>query len=205
MNILIVTSSAQGAASVSSRLTATFADQLRAAHPDSRIVVRDVGRNPIPHLTEANVAGVRAEAQTETEIAARDLSDELIAEVRAADLVVIGSPMYNFGISSTLKAWFDHVLRPRIAFRYTEKGPEGLLGDRKVVVIESRAGLYPAGDPSDSQEPHLRQMLAFAGLTDVTFVRADKLAFGPEATAASLSEAEAALAALARQELPLAA
>lgn len=205
MNILIVTSSAQGEASVSNKLAAGFADKLRAAHPGSKIVLRDVGRDPIPHLTEDSVAGVRAEASSEAEIAARDLSDRLIAEVRAADLVVIASPMYNFGISSTLKAWFDHLLRPRIAFRYTQDGPEGLLGDRKVVVIESRAGFYGPGDPADSQEPHLRQMLAFAGLTDVTFVRAEKLAFGEEAAAASLGEAEAALARLAREELPLAA
>jgi FMN-dependent NADH-azoreductase len=205
MNILIVTSSAQGEASVSGRLAAGFVEDLRAAHPGSRIVVRDVGRDPIPHLTEATVAGIRAEATTEAEIAARDLSDRLIAEVREADLVVIASPMYNFGISSTLKAWFDHVLRPRVTFRYTEKGPEGLLGGRKVVVIESRAGFYGPGDPADSQEPHLRQMLSFAGLTEVTFVKVEKLAFGVETASEALAEAAAKLSALAREKLPLAA
>jgi len=205
MNILIVTSSAQGQASVSGKLAAGFAEELKAAHPGSRIVVRDVGAQPIPHLDETIVAGIRAEATTLAELAARDLSDVLIEEVRAADLVVIASPMYNFGISSTLKAWFDHVLRPRVTFRYTEQGPEGLLGGRKVVVIESRAGFYPAGDPADSQEPHLRQMLGFVGLTDVTFVRAEKLAFGIEASSASIAEASARLAALAREPLPLAA
>jgi FMN-dependent NADH-azoreductase len=97
------------------------------------------------------------------------------------------------------------VLRPRVTFRYTEKGPEGLLGGRKVVVIESRAGFYAPGDPSDSQEPHLRQMLAFAGLTDVTFVKAEKLAFGPDAQAAALAEATGQLSVLAREPLPLAA
>ncbi len=205
MNILIVTSSAQGEASVSSRLAAEFAEELRSAHRGSQIAIRDVGREPIPHLTEETVAGVRAEATTEAEIAARDLSDRLIQEVREADLIVIASPMYNFGISSTLKAWFDHILRARVTFRYTEAGPEGLLGGRKVVVIESRAGLYPAGDPADSQEPHLRQMLRFVGLDDVTFVRAEKLAFGIEASTASIAEASAQLAALAREPLPLAA
>lgn len=205
MNILIVTSSAQGEASVSGQLAATFADQLRATHPGARITVRDVGRDPIPHLTEATVAGIRAEGKTQAEIAARDLSDRLIEELREADLVVIASPMYNFGISSTLKAWFDHVLRARVTFRYTQDGPEGLLGGRKVVVIESRAGFYGSGDPADSQEPHLRQMLGFMGLTDVTFVRAEKLAFGPEAASAAIAEATAQLEALAREELPLAA
>jgi len=205
MNVLIVTSSAQGEASVSSRLAAEFAEQLRNAHPDSHVTVRDIGGQPIPHLTAETVAGIRAEATTEAEIAARDLSDRLIQEVRDADLFVIASPMYNFGISSTLKAWFDYVLRPRATFRYTEQGPEGLLGGRKVVVIESRAGFYPEGDPADSQEPHLRQMLRFVGLDDVTFVRAEKLAFGVEASTASIAEASAQLAALAGEPLPLAA
>jgi FMN-dependent NADH-azoreductase len=205
MNILIVTSSAQGEASVSGRLAASFADEIRAQHPAARIVLRDVGRDPIPHLTEETVAGVRADATTPAEIAARELSDRLIAEVKEADLLVIASPMYNFGISSTLKSWFDYLLRPRVAFRYTEKGPEGLLGGRRVVVIESRAGAYPRGDAADSQEPHLRQMLTFAGLTDVTFVRAEAMAFGPEAAAKAVSDAMEQLADIAREELPLAA
>jgi FMN-dependent NADH-azoreductase len=205
MNILILKSSAQGDKSVSSRLADAFAEQLRAERPGSRITVRDVGANPIPHLDESTIAGVRAEASTPEEKAARDLSDELIAEVKAADLLVIASPMYNFGISSTLKAWFDHLLRPRVAFYYDQDGPHGLLGGRKVVVIESQAGLYEAGSPADSQEPHLRQMLGFAGLEDVTFVRANRLAFGTEAAAASITEATEQLAALARVELPLAA
>jgi FMN-dependent NADH-azoreductase len=203
MNILIVTSSAQGAASVSNGLAAGFGEQLQAAHPGSRVTLRDVGRDPLPHLVEETIAGIRAEARTEAEIAARELSDQLLAEVRAADLVVIASPMYNFGISSTLKSWFDHLLRPRIAFRYTADGPEGLLGSRKVVVIESRAGVY-AGQ-ADLQETHLRTMLTFAGLTDLTFVRAEGLAHGAEAAQAAIARAADELAALAREALPLAA
>lgn len=203
MNILIVTSSAQGAASVSNQLAAGFTEQLKAAHPGSRVTLRDVGRDPLPHLVEETIAGIRAEAQSEAEIAARGISDQLLAEVRAADLVVIASPLYNFGISSTLKTWFDYLLRPRIAFRYTEKGPEGLLGDRKVVVIESRAGVYAGA--ADLQEAHLRTMLTFAGLNDLTFVRAEGLAFGPEAAQAAIAKAAEELAALAREELPLAA
>jgi FMN-dependent NADH-azoreductase len=115
----------------------------------------------------------------------------LIEELRAADVLVIGAPMYNFGIPSTLKAWFDHVLRARVTFRYTEKGPEGLVTGKKAIVVESRAGLYSEGSSAalDSQEPHLRTLLAFMGITDVTFVRAEKLAFGPEAAEASLAAA----------------
>ncbi len=203
MNILIVTSSAQGAASVSNRLARGFAEQLQASHPGSLVTWRDVGREPLPHLVEETIAGIRAEAQTDAEIAARDVSDQLLAEVRAADLVVIASPMYNFGISSTLKTWFDHLLRPRIAFRYSPKGPEGLLGNRKVVVIESRAGVY-AGS-ADLQEAHLRTMLTFAGLSDLTFVRAEGLASGPEAAEAAIARAADELTALAREDLPIAA
>lgn len=205
MNILIVTSSAQGEASVSSKLALSFAQQAQSAHPGARIVLRDVGRNPIPHLVEETIAGIRAEPTTEAEHAARALSDELLDEIRAADTVVIASGMYNFGISSTLKTWFDHILRARVAFYYDENGPHGLLGGRKVIVIETRAGLYEPGNPMDSQEPHLRGLLGFMGMDDVTFVRAEKFAFGPEVAAEAIAAAEAQLADLAREQLPLAA
>jgi FMN-dependent NADH-azoreductase len=204
-NVLIVTSSAQGDQSVSGRLAGYFADRLRAAHPGVRIVSRDLDADPVPHLTNFTVAGIRAEARTEAEHIAQALSDRLIEEIRAADLVVIASPMYNFGISSTLKSWFDHVLRPRVAFRYSEAGPEGLLGGRRVVVIESRAGAYEAGAPNDSQEPHLRTMLAFMGLDDVRFVRAEGLAFGADAAAAAIAAAEAELDTIAGAALAEAA
>ncbi len=205
MNILILTSSAQGDASVSTGLANHFAAELRANNPGAQVVTRNLGRDPLPHLTEETVAGIRAEATTPAEIAARDLSDLLLDEVRAADLIVIASPMYNFGISSTLKTWFDHILRPRVAFRYSEAGPEGLLGGRKVVVIQSRAGVYEAGNPADSEEPHLRTMLGFAGFDDIVFVRAEGLAFGEEAANAALAKARGELAALAANPLPLAA
>jgi FMN-dependent NADH-azoreductase len=200
---LIVTSSANGAASVSNRLAGAFADRLRARDPAIRIVTRDVGGAPLPHLVPETVAGVRADAGTEAEHAARALSDTLIEELAAADIVVIGSPMYNFGISSTLKAWFDHVLRPRVTFRYSESGPEGLMTGKKAVVIESRGGFYSEGPASafDSQEAHLRTMLGFIGITDVTFVRAERLAFGPEAVEAAVAAAGAALDDFTREAL----
>jgi len=193
--ILIVTSSANGEASISSRLAEAHAAQLAAAYPGASIVRRDVGAAPIPHLTQATVAAIKGTPETEAELAARALSDALIAELAEADLVVIASPMYNFGISSTLKAWFDHVLRAGLTFRYTAEGPEGLLSGKKAVVIESRAGHYSegAGVALDGQEPHIRILLGFMGITDVTVVRAEKLAFGPEAAEASLVAAEEAL------------
>jgi FMN-dependent NADH-azoreductase len=206
-NILIVDSAATGDQSVSRRLTGELEAILRARGP-VRIVRRDVGADPVPHLTAETTPAIRgAEAETDSARDALALSDALIAELRSADLVVIAAPMYNFGIPSTLKAWFDHVLRAGITFRYSEAGPEGLLKGRKAIVIESRAGLYSSGPSAamDSQEPHLRTLLGFMGLDDVAFVRAEKLAFGPEAAAASISEAVEALRLLAAEELPLAA
>lgn len=206
-NVLIVTSSIQADASVSNRLVRDYEALLRAAHPGVEIVRRDVGAEPIPHLTSATVAGIRGEPQTPAEQATRALSDTLVAELQAADLVVIASPMYNFGIGSTLHSWFDHVLRARVTFRYTEAGPEGLLKGSKAVVIESRAGFYSEGEGQvmDGQERHIGNLLGFMGIDDVTFVRAEKLAFGTEAAEASIAGAGARLAELAGQELKLAA
>lgn len=204
---LIVTSSANGDASVSSGLAATLAGRLRDSNPGARLIQRDVGANPLPHLTRETVAAIKGEPKTEAELAARALSDSLIAELAAADVLVIASPMYNFGMSSTLKVWFDHVARAGITFRYTENGPEGLMTGKKAVVIESRSGLYSEGPgvALDGQEPHIRTLLGFMGITDVTFVRAEKLAFGPEAAEAAIAEATEALGLFAREEFALAA
>jgi FMN-dependent NADH-azoreductase len=206
-NVLIVDSAATGEASVSRRLTGELESILRGRGP-VRIVHRDVGTHTIPHLTADSTPAIRgAEPQTEAAREALALSDALIAELKSADIVVIGAPMYNFGIPSTLKAWFDHVLRAGITFRYSPSGPEGLVKGKKAIVIESRAGLYSSGPsaPMDSQEPHLRTLLGFMGLDDVTFVRVEKLAFGPEQAAASIAEAVEELRSLASVELPLAA
>ncbi|HEU0099243.1 MAG TPA: NAD(P)H-dependent oxidoreductase [Allosphingosinicella sp.] len=206
-NVLIVDSAATGEASVTRRLTAELEAVLRGRGP-VRIVHRDVGSSPVPHLTAETTPAIRgAEAETDSARDAIALSDALIAELKAADLLVIGAPMYNFGMPSTLKAWFDHVLRAGITFRYSEAGPEGLLQGKKAIVVESRAGLYSEGPSSamDSQEPHLRTLLAFMGIDDMSFVRVEKLAFGPEAAAESIAEAIERLRGLAIEELPLAA
>jgi FMN-dependent NADH-azoreductase len=206
-NVLIVDSAATGDSSVTRRLTGELEAILRGRGP-VRIVHRDVGTHPIPHLTAETTPAIRgAEAETDAARDAIALSDALIAELKAADLIVIGAPMYNFGMPSTLKAWFDHVARAGITFRYSEAGPEGLLKNKKAIVIESRAGLYNSGPSAamDSQEPHLRTLLGFVGLDDLTFVRVEKLAFGPEQAAASIATAIGELRSLAAEELPLAA
>ena len=205
--VLVINSSANGAASVSGGLAARFVDRLRDSEPGLQVVLRDVGANPIPHLTAETVAAIKGTPASASEVSARSLSDALIAELQAADLIVIASPMYNFGISSTLKAWFDHVLRAGLTFRYTESGPEGLLKGKKAVVIESRGGLYSEGPAAamNAQEAHIRTLLGFAGIDDVTFVLAEKLAFGPEAAEASIEAAFERLDGFAQVELALAA
>ena len=204
---LIVTSSANGDASVSNGLATTLADRLRASDPGLHIVLRDVGANPVPHLTADTVAAIKSEPASATELAARDLSDALVAELAGADILVIASPMYNFGMSSTLKAWFDHVVRVGATVRYGENGPEGLLTGKKAVVIESRGGLYSQGPGAamDAQEAHIRTLLGFMGITDLTFVRAEKLGYGPEAAEAAVAEAIEELGVFAGEALKLAA
>lgn len=204
--ILVLDSTVNGDASVSKALLREAVAALTDGAP-AQVTTRDLGREPVPHLTEATVRGVRAEPETPNEFAARALSDALLAELRAADTIVIGAPMYNFSIPTSLRSWFDHVLRAGETFRYTEAGPEGLLEGKKVIVIESRGGLYSEGaaQAADFQEPYLRHLLGFIGLTDVTFVRAERIGFGAEARAASLAAASAKLRALAAAGLPEAA
>jgi FMN-dependent NADH-azoreductase len=206
--VLIIDSAATGEASVSRKLTSEFASSVRRHDPRAQITRRDIGTAPIPHLTEATVGAIRgAEAETEEARAALALSDLLIAELQEADVIVIGAPMYNFGIPSTLKAWFDHVLRAGITFRYSAEGPEGLVKGKHAIVIESRAGLYSEGPAAamDSQEPHLRTLLSFMGVDDVNWVRVERLAFGPEAASAAIDEAARKLTGLAETEWALAA
>jgi FMN-dependent NADH-azoreductase len=204
---LIINSSALGDASVSNKLTRQLADRLKVMDPTLEIKVRDIGADPVPHLTADSVGAIRGVADTDAARTTLALSDTLIDEIREADLLVIGSPMYNFGMSSTLKAWFDHVLRAGVTFSYSESGPEGLMKGKKAVVIEARAGFYSDGPAAgmDNQEPHLRTLLGFMGITDVIFVRAEKLAFGPEAAAAAIEAAAEQLQGLSHAELALAA
>lgn len=192
-NVLVLTSSLSGPASVSNRLVERTVAELRAANPGVQVTARDLGGSPIPHLDGETVAGVRAEPATDAERAARVLSDELVAELKRADIIVVGAPMYNFGIPSTLKTWFDYVLRAGVTFSYTENGPVGLVEGKRAIVILSRGGAYSEGPAKafDSQEPHLRTLFGFMGVTDVTFLRAESLAMAAEQ---SIADAQAAIA-----------
>jgi FMN-dependent NADH-azoreductase len=194
--VLVLSSSALGAASVSNQLVQDAITQLVLQDLQLRVFTRDLGGKPIPHLTIDSANALRgAEPANAAQAAAQALSDELIAELKAADTLVIGAPMYNFGIASTLKTWFDYVLRAGITFKYSESGPVGLLEGKRVIVIETRGGLYSEGPAQvmDSQEPHLRNLLSFMGITNVKFFRAEKLAFGPEAREQAIDAARAQL------------
>lgn len=199
-HLLVINSSAAGAASVSKQLIDETVARLRTADPALVVVERDLGANPVPHLDADSTAAIRgAEPANDAQRAAKALSDALVAELKAADTVIIGAPMYNFGIPSTLKSWFDHVLRAGVTFKYGENGPVGLLEGKRAIVVESRGGLYSSGPTQalDSQEPHLRTMLGFIGIQDVTFVRAEKLGYGPEAREQAINDAKAELARVA--------
>lgn len=197
--ILVINSSTSGEGSVSRALVEDAVQLLLAANPDAVVTRRDLGDDPIPHLTPGTVAGVRAVAATEDEFVTKSLSDDLIAELQEATVLVIGAPMYNFSIPSSLRTWFDHVLRPRVTFAYSEAGPEGLLKGIRAIVIQSRGGLYTEGPAKviDFQEPYLRQLLGFVGITDVAFVHAEKIGFGPEARDAAIAHARSQISAAA--------
>lgn len=202
-HILAITSSVSGDRSVSSLLVEDAVQRLQDVHPEAVVTRRDVSREPIPHLLPETVAGVRAVANTEAELAARNLSDKLIGEVFASDVLVIGSPMYNFSIASGLRTWFDHVVRPRVTFAYGETGVQGLVRGKRAIVIQSRGGLYTEGPRMgvDFQEPYLRHLLDFIGISDVRFVHAEKISLGPDAREAAIAHAKSRIAVVTAEPL----
>jgi FMN-dependent NADH-azoreductase len=196
MNILQVNSSARGDASVSTRLASELAARL--ATPADTVRVRDLRLNPHPVLDEAALGALFTPAgqRTPAQAARVALDDALIAEIQAADVVVLGVPMINFGIPVQLKNWIDAISRAKVTFHYTADGPEGLLKGKKVYAVLTRGGKY-RGSPADSQVPYLRQVLGFLGMTDIEFVYAEGLAMGADAEAAALADARDRIAELA--------
>ena len=178
----------------SSQLAAQYVADWKAANPRGRVVTRDLARDPVPHLTAERFQAFLAkpESRTPEQQAVAGYSDALIAELQAADVIAIGLPMYNFGLPSTLKAYFDHIARAGITFRYTDKGPQGLLQGKKVYVFAARGGLY-AGTPLDTQTAYVRDFLRFLGLDDVEFVYAEGLAMGDARKAQALEAANTAI------------
>ena len=182
----------------SSRLSRDFVAAWQARHPDGRVVVRDLAAQPLTHLTAERFQAFLAKPETRTpaQQAIVAESDALIAELQAADAVVLGLPMYNFGIPSTLKAWIDHVARAGITFRYTANGPEGLLADRKLTVLAARGGHY-VGTLRDTQTGYIRDFFNFIGIRDIDFVYAEGLAVGEDARRTALDAAHQRIEALA--------
>jgi FMN-dependent NADH-azoreductase len=176
----------------SSRLAERFVAAWREATPGARVVVRDLAKEPVPHIDAKRFGAFLAKPaeRTSEHQAVVDYSDALIDELRRADVIVLGLPMYNFGLPSTLKAYFDHIARAGVTFRYTESGPVGLLTGKKVYVFATRGGLY-AGTARDTQTPYVRDFLAFLGMDDVEFVYAEGLAVGEAAKQQGLARAHA--------------
>jgi FMN-dependent NADH-azoreductase len=192
--VLKLNSSIFGENGASSRLTDAFVARWLAAHPGACVIERDLAANPVPHLTAEVFAAFNAPPgeRSPAQQAAVDASDALIDELKRADVLVLGLPMYNFGVPSTLKAYFDHIGRAGETFRYTENGPEGLLTGKTAYVFATRGGVY-AGAPSETETNYVRQFLSFLGIRDIEFVYAEGLGLGDAARAAAFESAARAI------------
>ena len=194
MNILQINASARREGANSTKVANSVVARLKAANPAATVTLRDLAVTAHPVLDEAALGALFTPAeQRSPEQAARvALDDALIAEIHAHDTVVLGVPMYNFGVPVQFKAWIDAIARAGATFRYTATGPEGLLTGKTVYVALARGGLY-RDTPNDSQVPYLKAVLGFLGMTDVRFIYAEGLAMGPEAVAKGFAQAEADL------------
>ncbi|MDX7990963.1 FMN-dependent NADH-azoreductase [Xenorhabdus littoralis] len=180
--VLVLKSSILAQYSQSNKMADYFVEKYLANYSDSDITIRDLAENPVPVLDGELVGALRpSDAElTERQQSALALSDEMIAELKTHDVIVITAPMYNFTIPTQLKTYFDLIARAGMTFRYTEKGPEGLLKGKKAIVLTSRGGIHK-GNPTDLMTPYLRVFLKFIGITDVEFVFSEGLALGAEA------------------------
>lgn len=193
MNVLHIDSSALGTGSASREITAAIVAGLKAKSPGLKVTYRDVDANPLPHFTAATLAGAN--------LGEAELAAEVMAEFQEADVLVVGAPMYNFSVPSTLKAWIDRIAVAGKTFRYTAEGPEGLARGKTAIIVSTRGGNYGDNSPADFQEGYLRQVFGFIGITDVRIVRAEGLNLSPESREAAMQGALGGLQA----KLPLAA
>jgi len=194
MKILQINASARSAGANSTRLADAITARLTAKNPGAVVELRDLASQPHPVLDEPSLGALFTPADQRTpEQAARvALDDALIAQVQGADVIVLGVPMYNFGVPVQLKTWIDAIARAGVTFRYTEQGPEGLIKGKKVYVALARGGLY-RDTPADSQVPYLKSVLGFLGMTDVEFIYAEGLAMGAESANKAFAEADTRL------------
>jgi len=185
MKLLHLDSSALGAQSVTRELSAAVVARWQDALPGLQVDYRDLDAKPLPHLTGAALAKADPAAAADAE--------RVMQQFLEADVLVIGAPMYNFGVPSTLKAWIDRIAVAGTTFRYTESGPQGLAGGKRVVVVSARGGQYGDASPADFQEAYLRQLFGFLGITDIEFVRAEGVAYSPQHRSDALAAAHAAI------------
>jgi FMN-dependent NADH-azoreductase len=191
MNTLLqINASIHSHGGLSSQLATQFVQAFRQRHPQARVIQRDLAAEVVPHLTAERFGAFlrQPEQRSDAERAVIEYSDALIDELRAAEVIVIGLPMYNFGVPSQLKAYFDHVARAGMTFKYTPEGPVGLLTGKRAYVFATRGGRY-VGTPLDTQTGYVRDFLRFIGIEQVEFVYAEGLAMSPDSKAASLAHA----------------
>ncbi|CDZ37788.1 FMN-dependent NADH-azoreductase 1 [Neorhizobium galegae bv. officinalis] len=193
-SILLVTSSPRGDDSLSSKVAHDLANELSARDNGTSVVHRDLGVNPIPHLDSVTTSAIRKPAadRTPAEAAAADYSDKLVAELMAADTVVIATGLINFNIYSTLKSWIDNIARAGQTFRYTAEGPEGLAKGKKIYIVLASGGVYSEGPATGLNHavPYLTTILGFLGMTDVEVIYVEGVAFGPEAAEKAIASAQ---------------
>jgi FMN-dependent NADH-azoreductase len=192
--LLQINSSIFSTGGQSSQLAEQFVAAWRKKHPDTNVIVRDLASDPVPHLTADRFHALLQKPidRTPAAQAVVNYSDALVDELKRADTIVLGLPLYNFGVPSALKAYFDHVARAGVTFSYSEKGPVGLLTGKKAYVFATRGGLY-AGTPLDTQTQYVRNFLRFLGIADVEFVYAEGLAISEQAKQAAVTQARRAV------------
>lgn len=200
MQILHIDSSITGSNSVSRQLTAQVVDSFKQATPDAKVEYLDLAVSAPTHLS-AQSMGFRTGQAAATEIERQEnaISEALVSQFLASDVIVVGAPFYNFSIPTQLKAWLDRVAQAGRTFQYTATGPEGLAKGKKVIVASTRGGMYSTSDMGQAmehQESYLKVMFGFMGITDVSFVRAEGVAMGPEAKAKALETAQTMIEAL---------
>ncbi len=210
MKLLHVDSSITGPGSVSRQVSAAIVERLRQLAPDLQVVRRDLEANPLPYFDAATLGGVAVapEPQGPEHQAEARLDRQVLDEFMSADLVVIGAPMYNFGIPAQLKTWIDYLAIAGVTFRYTAEGPVGLAGGKRVFIASSRGGLYGPGSPAapmEHQVSYLLGTLGFFGITDVTVIQAEGVKVSPEQARHALAAAQVQIAALKVQDLKSAA
>jgi FMN-dependent NADH-azoreductase len=192
--LLQINASILSANGQSSQMAERFVAGWKKSHPHAHVIKRDLAAEPVPHLTAERFGAfiAKPEERNASQQAVAAYSDALIDELKRAEVIVLGLPMYNFGVPSMLKAYFDHVARAGHTFRYTEKGPVGLLTGKKAYVFAARGGLYQ-GTPLDTETTYVRDFLRFLGIADVEFVYAEGLAISPESKGKSVAAAAAAI------------